>query len=121
MDRQTLVRHVRTGQIGVVVDDPFGGLGNFEEEVPVVWEGYTEYRGMRPRRLEVIGPENAVADMVKCGGGRGEECCIFLTFGEGGWQCQRFGGLRYRLQVEKSRMKAKREPVEMFPKCQVQE
>jgi hypothetical protein len=41
-------------------------------------------------------------------------------FGQGGWQCQRFGGLRYSLIFAKSRMNAHREPVEMFPNCQIQ-
>lgn len=117
MEPQTLVRNTETGILGVVVTDPWDVCG--DDEVPVVYEGQTGFSGTDRGVLEDFGPENAIADAEKCGAGKGAECCIFLTFKDADWTCQRFGGLRYQLIFAKERMSAKREPVEMFPNCQL--
>lgn len=59
---------------------------------------------------------NAVADFQKCGAGQGELCCIFLVGGPAGAECARDGSLRDFL-ISKD-MRAKRQPVKMFPACQ---
>jgi len=54
-------------------------------------------------------------DPIKCGAGRGEECCIFLTAGSKGFECERFGSLRDML-ISRT-MNAKRNPEEPYPQC----
>lgn len=88
-------------------------------EVPVVYEGSTAFFGTDVGDLEVIGPENAEADIEKCGADKGEECCIFMAMGSDGLSCERFGNLRYDLIFRKDQMRAKREPTELFPDCQL--
>ena len=118
---QTLVKNKNDGRIGVVVSEPSWEtcvVGEF----PVVYEGETVPLATFAEDLEVIGLENAIADMEKCGAGKGEECCMFLVFGGGssGFQCGRFkDGLRWTLIARKEKMKAKRHPTEMYPKCQL--
>lgn len=90
-------------------------------ETPVVWDGEGGFSGTQTDLLTVIGPENAIGDPKKCGAGRGEECCIFLTCGPDGFCCDRFGDLRYSIIFKASRFTAKREPTAMFPQCQIQE
>jgi len=113
---KTLVKN-KEGITGVVVDDPFGCRGS--GEVPVVYEGTTHFKGTNFEDLEIIGPENAIADLKKCGAGLGKDTCIFLIIGSKGPECQRFGELRYDLITRKSSMIANREPTELYPKCQL--
>ncbi len=113
----TVVRNHESGVKGVVIDDPFEVCG--PNEVPVVYEGTTLYGGTDVEKLELIGPENAQADFVKCGAGRGEEACIFLTIGPEGPECQRFGSLRNALIARKESMTAQREPSQLYPACQL--
>jgi len=89
---------------------------NGPDEVSVVYDNSTTAIGTDWQTLEVIGPENAVADPKKCGAGRGEDCCIFLTGGSNGFICERFGSLRWSLIFRT--MNAKREPSELYPRCQ---
>ena len=112
----TLVRNKNTKVVGVVVDDPFNCCS--EKEVPVLYEGVTFSSGTFPENLEIIGQENAQADLEKCGAGQGENCCIFLVIGETGPECERFGSLRTSL-IFKEGMVAKREPAQLFPNCQL--
>lgn len=115
---QTVVKN-RNGQIGVVCNDLPGPLScNGPEEVSVVYEGSTCEVGTDWKELEVVGPENAVADLKKCGAGRGEEACIFLVVGGNGAGCQRFGSLRWNLAFRT--MNAKRNPDKLYPACQFQ-
>lgn len=114
---QTIVQHI-TGRKGVVVPDLPGPLNcNGPEEVGVVYEGAVSFTGTDYKNLTIIGPENAVADLEKCGAGRGPECCKFLVVGMGGPECQRFGTLRWTLVFKT--MKAEREPTEPYPLCQL--
>jgi len=115
---QLIVKNNKTGSIGVTCSDLPGPLScNGPDEVSVVYEGTTCASGTDYRELVIVGPENAVADLHKCGAGRGEEACIFLVVGSNGAGCQRFGNLRWDLVFRT--MSAKRHPDKLFPKCQL--
>ncbi len=117
--RQMVVRNKKTGQKGVTVDDTPGILSCCsDEETPVVYERDTTSMGTPTEDLEMIGPENAVADLKKCGAGT-DKCCIFLTVGRNGPECDRFGRLRFDIIMRKESMNAKREPTEPYPACQL--
>lgn len=87
-------------------------------EVSVVYDGDSVAIGTDWNKLEIVGPENAVADLQKCGAGKGEECCIFLVIdGPRGCRCQRFGEMRWSLLFKT--INAKRNPKELFSRCQL--
>jgi hypothetical protein len=86
-------------------------------ETPVVFDGTSSFVGISTGDLTVLGPEAAVADFAKCGGGQGADCCKFLAVGASGLTCERFGSLRYTLFFKRD-MVAQREPVEPYPHCQ---
>ncbi len=114
---QTLVKNKKTSKQGVTVNDSFNICGSWE--ALVVYEGTTYGLGTDEKDLEIVGPEDAaIRDPKKCGAGRGEKCCIFLVVGTDGFECQRFGQLRTSIQF-RSGMVAKREPLMMFPDCQL--
>lgn len=118
--RQMVVQNKKTGKKGVTVDDTPGMLSVCsDEETPVVYEGDTGFDGTLTTDLKVIGPENAVADLKKCGAGKGKQCCIFLSVGRNGPDCERHGSLRFDIIMRKEKMNAKREPTEPYPKCQL--
>ena len=112
-----VVRNKETSSMGVTCRDIPGPFScNGPDEVSVVYDGTTVTSGTDYRVLEIVGPENAVADLNKCGAGRGEDACIFLVVGPNGAECQRFGDLRWDLVFRT--MRAKRHPEKLFPKCQ---
>lgn len=111
-----LVKHKETGEIGVVIDDSFGCC--LANEIMVVYEGTNYGHGTDEILLEDLGPEKAVADLEKCGGGQGEEACIFLAVGGDGCLCLRFTHSRDRILFQPG-MNAKRHPTAMFPQCQI--
>ena len=111
----TIVKDKETGGQGVVVSDPFGCCGS--NEVPVVWDGDDSFVGTDYRLLEVVGPYKPQIDPQRCGTGRGEDCCIYLVCGAEGFECQRFGSLRYNLIFRKEKMNAKRQPERLYPNC----
>lgn len=113
----TIVKNKVTKKLGVVVTDPFDVCT--DNEVPVVYEGTTASVGTDSRNLESLGHENAQADPKKCGAGQGENCCIFLTAGANGFECGRFGSIRWSIIFRKERMVAQRDPVQLFPNCQL--
>ncbi|MEK7653337.1 MAG: hypothetical protein AAB358_02575 [Patescibacteria group bacterium] len=112
---QTRVRNRKTGQEGVVCpSNPT--INDSPDGVLVVYDGTTCCLEDEEGDLEVLGPEEAKADMSRCGGGKGEECCIFIVMNpEPG--CQRHGDLRWTLMFRK--MGAQRHPSEPFPNCQL--
>ncbi len=112
-----VVENKETGNMGVVVNDPFGVCT--DSETPVVYEGTTGFSGTDTKKLKAIGPENAQANPKKCGAGQGEKACIFLALGVDGFSCERFGSLRYIIVSKKEGMRAKREPTELYPNCQL--
>lgn len=115
---QLIVKNKKTGEIGVTCDDLPGFLScNGPDEISVVYNGTTVASGTDYRVLEIIGPENAIADFGKCGVGNSEGACIFLTVEPDGIKCQRFGDLRWNLFLRE--MKSKRHPKELFPGCQL--
>ena len=109
---QTRVRNKKTGELGTVSPD-MGCCG--PEEVPVVYDETTAFLGTYHNDLDDLGPENAKPDLVRCGAGQGDKCCIFLVIGSVGPECQRYGLLRHALIFKK--MNAKRHPAAPFPKC----
>lgn len=113
----TKVKNMETGQIGVAVRDLYGCCTT--DEVPVVYEGELGFLGTDHVLLENLGPENAIADLQKCGAGKGADCCIFLTAGAGGACCERFSSLRDSLICKD--MTAKRQPTELWPDCMNQD
>ena len=117
---QTLVKNKKDGRVGVVITEPWGCC--VSGEFPVVYEGTDSFLGTFAKDLEIIGPENAIADPKKCGAGKGKECCIFLVFGgrDGKFGCGRFeSGIRWTLIEREGKMNAQRHPTEMYPKCQL--
>jgi hypothetical protein len=120
ISRQMVVLNKKTGKKGVTVDDAPGMLYCCsDEETPVAYEGDTAFMGTLTKDLKVIGPENAVADLKKCGAGKGKQCCIFLSVGRNGAECERHGSLRFDIIMRKEKMSAQREPTEPYPKCQL--
>lgn len=109
---RTIVEH--KGIKGVVVSDQFGCCTS--DETMVVFEGTTHGQGTLTTELKILGKENAIAKPDLCGAGKGDDCCIFLTCGANGFECERFGSLRISLIMKN--MVAKRNPSEMFPACQ---
>ena len=65
--------------------------------------------------FEMIGTYDAKPDPIKCGTGKGKDCCIYLTAGVKGFECERFGGLHSTLNFKT--MAAKRAPGEPYPEC----
>ena len=120
MKPQTLVKGktIETGKFGVVIRSDFGH--DAPGSVDVVFDGRTYSQEVMPEDLEIIGPENAIADFKKCGGGRGKECCRFLAVDADGFSCERFGTLRTSIQF-KSGMVAKRNPSKLYPECQLED
>lgn len=109
----TKVRNTETGKHGVVVDDIMNCCSS--DETPVVYEGETGFLGTDTNNLEDLGPENAQADLHKCGAGKGADCCIFLTGNADGPHCERFSSFRNHLIFKT--MRAKRHPAEPWPEC----
>lgn len=106
-----------SGRRGVTVPDMPGMMSCCSpEETPVVWSGEKSFFGMLTSRLSIVGPEDAKADLKKCGAGQGTECCIFLTMGSKGPCCERHSDMRTSLIFKT--MNAKREPIETYPDCQ---
>lgn len=113
---QTVVANSE-GERGVVVPDMSGMMNcNGPEEVGVVYERSNVSVGTNWRNLKIIGFEDAIADLKKCGAWRGSECCKFLVVGSRGVECQRFGPMRWSLIFRK--MTAEREPTRPYPNCQ---
>ena len=110
-----IVKHKETGAQGVAVSDFMNCCS--DTETPVVWNGEKAFEGTDTGLLEDLGAENAIPDPVKCGAGKGADCCIFLVAGPKGFECARYQSLRYSLIFRKDSMNAKREPVEAYPAC----
>jgi len=103
------------GRRGVVVNDFMSCCTT--DETPVVFYGDDGFNGTPTAELKIIGPENPIPDLAKCGAGQEAKCCIFLTMGPKGTCCERHSDLRYSL-IFKQDMSAKRQPVKPFPECQ---
>jgi len=115
---QLIVKNTKTGDQGVTCPNLPGMMDcNGPDEISVVYEGSTVAHGTDFRELEIIGPENAIADLTKCGAGEGENACIFCVVASTGAACERFGKLRWDLTFRT--MNAKREPTKSFPDCQL--
>ena len=106
-------RNKETGEMGFVIMDSFGCCCLMEDLV--VYDGTNTGFGTDHRLLEVVEFEKPIPDPVKCGAGKGAECCIFVTAGTTGFECERFTGLRDTLIFRT--MTAKRNPEEPYPLC----
>lgn len=111
-----MVVETDAGASGVTVPDFMGCCA--EWETPVVFEGRSLFEGVRTDTLKIIGPENPKPAPHKCGAGRGADCCIFLTCGAQGFECERHSYGRYQLIFRKDQMTSKRLPTEAYPQCQ---
>ncbi len=111
---QTRVKN-KDGEMGVTCPDFMSSCT--KDEVPVVYDGTTASLGTLESDLEIIGPENAIADFIKCGAGKGNDCCIFLTAGPEGASCERYSSLRHTLIFKE--MNSKRNPSEPYPNCMI--
>ena len=114
----TVVRRKDTGETGTICPSFNGVLNcNGPNEVSVVYSGLPVAIGTDRELLEVLGPENAIADLARCGAGRGKDACIFLVAGSDGPSCERFGPMRLDLIFRT--MSAERNPEQLFPDCQL--
>lgn len=103
----------KEGQMGHVINDSFRCCG--DNEVLVVYDGTNTGLGTDEGSLEEVEQAILIPDIEKCGGGRGKECCIFLTMSGDGPCCEKFTPLRDSLIFKT--MSAKRNPIEPYPKC----
>lgn len=116
MKAGTKVKNKTIGDVGYVVNDFVGIMSVcFDGEALVVYEGTTYGTATKEEDLEIIGTYEATPNYLKCGAGMGAECCIFLTLGTGGFQCERFSDMRDTLLFRT--MNSKRNPPEPFPDC----
>lgn len=113
MDNQTRVRHTSTDRTGTVCPDLMGCCDT--DEVAVVWDGLNTFTATAEKHLTDLGPENAIPEPKACGAGKGDDCCVFLTVGANGFECERHSSLRWSLVFKD--MSAKRDPTEPFPQC----
>ena len=112
---QTIVMH--KGRRGVTCTDLMSCCT--DDETPVIFDGMSSFVGTKTTELNIIGPENAIADFTKCGGGT-DQCCIYLVVGASGFTCERYSDMRWHFVFNKYKMNAQRDPVEPFPGCQLQ-
>ncbi|MFH0951551.1 MAG: hypothetical protein V1765_03735, partial [bacterium] len=71
---KTIVKRKDNGDIGVICPDLSPPLDcNGPEEVSVVYEGSNLAFSTDWQNLEIVGQEDAVADLKKCGAGRGSD------------------------------------------------
>ena len=117
MKIQTRVQN-SDGRTGTVCPDLVNCCS--DDEVAVVYDGTTNFYGTPEADLIILGPENAVPDPKACGAGKSDDCCIFLTVGSNGFDCERHSSLRWSLVFKKG-MSAKRNPAEPYPQCMNQE
>lgn len=114
-----VVKNTVDGTIGVVCSPMPGALNVIgPEEIPVVYDHTTHVKGTPFNKLQILHPENAVANPDDCGVG-GKTGCMFLFYSsEEGWQCQRFGSQRFKIILD-TRPETKRHPDRLYPDCQL--
>lgn len=86
--------------------------------VSVRWNDRWDVTAAPEYDLEDLGPEDPQPDFRKCGAGQGRKCCLFLTAGPSGPECERHGSLRTILLIRRPSMNAQRVPVRPAPDCQ---
>jgi hypothetical protein len=111
----TKVQNIKTGEYGHIIQDTFQCCTGNEDLV--VYDG-TDFGSGTDRSLLVeVSEKKPIPDPIKCGAGRGSDCCIFLSFGSNGFECERFSSLRDNLIFKT--MVAKRHPKEPYPVCMI--
>ena len=112
----TKVLNNETKEVGYVIRDTFGCC--IPSETLVVYEGTNTGLGTDSILLTPVIPNPPhKPDPKKCGAGRGEECCIFLTVSGNEFNCERFSDLRDNLIFRK--MVSERNPKEPYPVCMI--
>ena len=101
------------GRIGHVINDSFGCCS--DEEELIVYERTNTGLGTDREILEEMEETIPIPDLVKCGAGKGKECCIFLTISDDSPCCERFISMRDQLLFKT--MSAERDPIEPYPEC----
>lgn len=78
---QTVVKNTEIEDIGVVVPNPpsyvYMGIPGLNE-IDVVYDDSIVAIRTDWKKLEIIGPENAIADYKKCGAGKGRRSVVFF-------------------------------------------
>ena len=114
----TRVRDKEDSREGTVCPDIMGSCDS--SQTPVVWDGESSSEGTLTTTLTSLGPEGAEVD-GGCGGGKGEDCCIFIVGTGEGVYCGRFKGDRWSIIMRVNKMTAQRQPNEPYPKCKLEE
>lgn len=107
------VRCTEDGAEGFAIRDSFQCCDEYEELV--VYDNTNVGCGTLKSLLVEIPFIVPIPDLKKCGAGKGDKCCIFLTVGKDGFNCERFTELRDALIFRT--MNAKRDPKEPYPHC----
>lgn len=114
---QTIVRE-KLGKRRVGIVCPAAPTLDDEDGITVVFPPSTVAVTVNDDLLEMVGPENAVADAEKCGAGRGKLACMYLTSAKDGLRCDRFSVERWPVFFA-MRAHNLREPAEAYPTCQL--
>ena len=109
------VKNINTNEEGFVIDDSFSCCDDSEDLV--VYDGTKHGSGTDRNLLKEIPFIFPVPDPKKCGAGKGDDCCIFITVGPDGFSCERFTSLRNTLIFRS--MNAKRNPEQVYPECMI--
>ena len=121
MDRipcQMVVRHKPTGWIGVTIDISAAPTVCGEDDTPLVFQGHSQSDFFPTDSLEIIGPENAVADDEGCHQGyEGRRGCLFLCFKYPYYYCERHGPQREKILRSKDQAYGRFEPTAPYPLC----
>lgn len=115
--KPTRIRHLLTTREGVTCPDlpsPFQILG--DNEIGVVYNNTNSLTGVDWDSLLLLEEENAIPDPRRCGAGQGSKCCVFLTCGAKGFECERHTSLRWNL-IMKPNMVSQRKPTAPYPAC----
>lgn len=114
---KTIVGPGSEHRVGTICPDLPGWLGIAAPgEVLVHFDNEEGVEGIHRSQLQGYCMERPSPDPVRCGAGRGADCCIFLTAGPKGFECQRHQSLRWTL-IFKEDMAAQREPRSPYPSC----
>lgn len=118
-----LVRHKATGKLGVTM--PTSRFLSEDGPISVHLEDDSQLGGTTlpcfggEQAFEVLGPNPAVAEFEKCGGGQGAKCCKYMVVGPDGLECARFTSMHEPLIFRE--MVSQRRPVKLYPACQTEE
>jgi hypothetical protein len=118
-----LVEEINTGRKAMTMPTISMLLSDGDSDTSIVFDGRSGSATLNcfadgAKQFKIVGPDPAVADLQKCGAGKGADCCKFLVAGVNGVECARFGTMHYDLVFRT--MNAKREPTKFYPACQTE-